>query len=210
MPTENWSLFDLLIGKLAIAGSHLASVAHPLALFATAIPAPGTIEAGKLATINRSGEANMTNVRRVDECERARELAQQIPPSAVLYELAVGLRERGWKYVQIISNLPSLTHRAMGARPDFHWPCLKSVTELGGGAIYRASATGGLGDQLVDLLEQDDALELREAEIAAAREETAALEIADGPPAIVERVAAVDEVTVHPGDRAALAGGDVF
>jgi hypothetical protein len=135
MPTENWSLFDLLIGKLAIAGSHLASVAHPLALFATAIPAPGTIEAGKLATINRSGEANMTNVRKVDDCERARELAQQIPPSAVLYELAVGLRDRGWKYVQIISNLPSLTHRAMGARPDFHWPCLKSVTELGGGRM---------------------------------------------------------------------------
>jgi len=137
MPLENVSLLDLLLGKRAIAGSQLSSLVNPLAVFATAVPAPITLEAGKLATINRSGDAPAVNVRKCaqDPCERARELAQQIPPSAVLYELAVGLRERGWKYPQVISNLASLSHRAMGARPDFHWPCLKSITELGGGRM---------------------------------------------------------------------------
>lgn len=137
MHSQNWSMFDMLLAKLAVAGSQLDCLEHPLALFATSAPAPSSIEAAKLATINRSASGSAVNVHKVqhDPCEHAREQAEQLPPSAVVYELALGLRDRGWKYSQVIANLGSIMHRAMGTPPDFSWPCLKSITELSGGRM---------------------------------------------------------------------------
>lgn len=131
MHEPNWQLFNHSIEQLVAAGTGLAALMSTDAM--ATLAKPHTVEAGKAASMERSALPIAVRVRKVNEPEITSRAQQQILPAAAVYELATELRDRGWQFVQVLSNLPSLFQRCLGVPADRDWPSLKTITPLSSG-----------------------------------------------------------------------------
>ncbi len=106
---------------------------------------PHTVESSKLASVQLSASPATVRVRKANVSEATSQVHGQIPPAAAVYEMALGLRERGWQFGQVLSNIRSLFQRLLRLPSSCDLPTLKSITSLHSGgslSIVFGSASG--------------------------------------------------------------------